>query len=155
MHYHWRLHRWQLDISLTRRQRVSGVNSRLQDGAHFLMWDFDNIGIEVVSLELARIQEEFGLPKIYLLQSSYARHYHAYCFSRHTWAEVLYILLSTRHVDKQFIKLGTFREYMTLRFSDKPHTEITAVLTLDSVNPETVSPTEATSFESYFAKVRT
>ena len=52
--------------SLSRYTKVTGVNSKLPGGKHFLMWDFDNVERWKVQAILETVQAEWKLPNIYL-----------------------------------------------------------------------------------------
>lgn len=150
MNIHWKAFTWHLDVSLHRRQPVLGVNSILPDGNHFLMWDFDSVRLADVVSELLSIQIDYGLPTMYILESSKVGNYHAYCLERCSWADVISIIAHTDYIDRQYFKLGIMRGYMTLRFTDKHDSVIKAVMPLTSDVQETVNWSEMENFERYW-----
>ncbi len=109
---------WRLTIAVRRYRRHTGISSALNDGRHFLMWDFDDIDDALVRKALTVIQWSFDLPDIVVMRTS-ERSYHAYCFEPYTWARCLAILAATPHLDVNYFKMGVMREYFTLRVSEK------------------------------------
>ncbi len=98
---------------------VLGVNSKLPDGNHILMWDFDNQSLLEVKQALSYVQSEFNLPDIYILMSSKPNNYIAYCFHRLPWKRVRAIVGMTEGIDEAFYKWGVFRKRFTLRVGAK------------------------------------
>lgn len=98
---------------------VLGVNSKLPDGNHILMWDFDNQSLLSVKCNLERVQEEYKLPDIYILMSSKPNNYIAYCFHRLPWALARAIVGVTEGIDENFYKWAVFRKRFTLRVGAK------------------------------------
>lgn len=109
--------RW--TVHVRREVRITGITSRVDGGGHILMWDFDDADRDNVVDSLAEIQTRFGLPVIKIVRTR-DRGFHAYCFKRLHWAEVLRILHYTRLVDQEWLKLSAWRGYLTLRITDKP-----------------------------------
>jgi hypothetical protein len=97
--------------------RPIGVTSKLRDGRHILMWDFDNEQPYTIKLNLLNIQLKHGLSHIYILQSSPGDNYIAYCFNAYTFQEAFKIVNSTPGVDFNFLRFSMMREYFTLRIS--------------------------------------
>lgn len=152
MNIHLKFKTWHLDASLHRRQPVLGVNSILENGKHFLMWDFDNVPLQDVLNELHSKQEMYGLPAIYVVCSSVKGNYHAYCLAKRPWAQVVAILVQTEYLDQQYFKLGIMRGYFTLRWTDKRGSYISAVCTLESQFPNEATWAEMQNFERYYTR---
>lgn len=112
--------RFRFDISVKRIVEVTGINSNIADSQddHILLWDFDNSDMLDIALSLRKIQRDWGLPKIHIVQSS-PQHYHALCFTRIPKPFVLQILSSTPNICDTFFKLGVMRGYWTLRITPK------------------------------------
>lgn len=145
-------------VTLGRYQRVKGVCSRLEDGQHFLMWDFDSHDYHRVRLALVQIQELYQLPAIYVIKTSKAGKYHAYCFAHHSFEATIQILASTQCIDVQYLAIGILRGYWTLRISPKrwrngSPTKFEHEGKLISKYPDTVNPQEACMFVSYWTRV--
>jgi hypothetical protein len=149
---HLRYKTFHLDASLHRRQPVLGVNSILPDGSHFLMWDFDKVELKPIIKHLEELQSAREWSTIYILVSSVPGNYHAYCFHKVTWGELVHVLLDTPGIDKQYVKLGVMRGYMTLRFTDKKNSQIRPYMRLDSVIPPTAEISDIRNFEAYWTK---
>lgn len=96
-----------------------GVNSKLKDGNHILMWDFDNANFEDVVNALTDVSLRYGLPQIRILLSSPPNNYIAYCFKRCSWAQARQIVGETMGIDENFYKWGVFRRRFTLRVGKK------------------------------------
>lgn len=96
-----------------------GANSKLEDGSHILMWDFDDESLQSVSGTLRDIQTRYFLPSIYILQSSVETHWVAYSFTNLPWERAIEIVAATKGVDPNFFKLAVWRGHFTLRVSEK------------------------------------
>ena len=134
--------------------KVTGVNSKLPGGEHFLMWDFDDTPLEDIEKTLRSKQKLFLLSAIYIVCTGLPRHYHAYCFTTLTWAQVLYILADTEGIDRMFFRIGVMRGYFTLRYTPKKGRELTLVRILDSPTAEDVNPAIIKNFIEYETKRR-
>ena len=97
--------------------RPIGVTSKLRDGRHILMWDFDNQLAAEVQFNLLNIQLKHSLSHIYILQSSPGDNYIAYCFNAYPFKEAFSIVGNTPGVDFNFLRFSMMREYFTLRIS--------------------------------------
>ncbi len=139
-------------IALTHSGKVRGVNSKLPDGNHFLMWDFDDIAEEDVCISLFEVQLRYDLSKIYLLNTGLPRYWHAYCFTRVSWGDCLKILAETQCLDKVYFKIGCIRGYFTLRYTAKKAREFEPARILPSRYDEDVDPYELSSFVTYWTK---
>jgi len=143
---------WRFYIALTHSRQVKGVNSKLPDGKHFLMWDFDNKEENDVITALKEVQRRFKLPRIFLLNTGLEGYWHAYCFKATEWADTLRILASTDGLDKVFFKIGVIREYFTLRYTPKRNRDFKPAIILPSRYKEDVNPFELASFVKYWTK---
>ncbi len=139
-------------IALTHSGQVKGVNSKLPDGRHFLMWDFDAKEEKDVKEALLSIQKRFKLPRMYLLNTGLDGFYHAYCFKATSWPDTLKILASTECLDPVFFKIGCIRGYFTLRFTPKGKRAFKQAIILPSPYNEDVDPHELSSFVTYWTK---
>lgn len=106
-------------FTIARITKVIGVNSRLDDGRHILMWDFDDMPLDRVAEALRKVQARYFLSEIYILKSSEPNNYIAYCFTAKEWQEAVEILAQTKGVDENFFKYGVYRGRFTLRVSEK------------------------------------
>lgn len=146
----WRGYRFY--IALTHSKQVQGVNSRLPNGKHFLMWDFDNVHLEDVMATLTEVQKKFELPTIYILNTGLEFYWHAYCFKAMDWGQALFILASTKYLDPAFFKIGCIRGYFTLRFSPKKNRHFSPATILPSHFQEDVDPYKLDNFVQYWTK---
>lgn len=143
---------WRLYGALTRSRQILGVNSKLADDTHVLMWDFDAIPWYLqVKRSLQRIAMVHQTANIYVLRSS-TYGYHAYCFQRHSWPKTLQILADTSYLDPVYFKIGVIRGYFTLRIEDKKRGKLTPVDTIAGFREEDVLPDEQRSFVNYWTK---
>ncbi|GAI75027.1 unnamed protein product, partial [marine sediment metagenome] len=143
---------WRFYIAITHSGQVMGVNSKLPDGRHFLMWDFDDIGEEDVKRALVEVQRRFRLARILLLNTGLENYWHAYCFQAHSWPDTLRILASTDGLDKVFFKIGAIREYFTLRITPKKRRDFKTAIILPSRWKEDVDPYKLNNFVTYWTK---
>lgn len=140
---------WRLTFTIAPVSNVIGVNSLLPDGKHIIMWDFDDIPLNVIEVALAWVQYDHDLPNIYILTTGAKDHYIAYCFERCTWRQSIEIVASTLYVDPSFFRFGVYRKKWTLRVSPKESRKPKLVLTLTSPKPETASISELNSWVKY------
>jgi len=138
-----------LMAAIVRVTDVVGVNSKLRDGSHIPLWDFDGVPLRDVELDLRRVQEHYNLPTIYILRSSDNDHYIAYCFYRCRWAVCKHIVSAAYNVDEQFYRYGVFRGHFTLRVSRKGEWQPHLVSRLESPVPETAGLTDLCSWVRY------
>jgi len=143
---------WRLFISLTHSEQVKGINSKLPSGKHFLMWDFDNIGVEDVKASLVRIQNRYKLPRIFIVNTGLDGYYHSYCFKALPFSKVLEILAETQYLDQAYFKIGVIRGYFTLRYTPKRDRPFMPAFILPSVRKEDINPFELTNFCKYWTK---
>lgn len=108
--------RFRLHCSLKKYVEVEGINSVLPNGQHILMWDFDDTPLEKITESLLKIQSDWDLSHIYIVQSS-SEHYHAYCLELFSLGQAMHILADTKYIDLMYLKLGVVRGYWTLRIS--------------------------------------
>ncbi len=139
-------------FGISHEENAIGINSKLKDGKHILMWDFDTVALGDVTESLFFIQEEFFLPNIYVLSTGAAYHYHAYCMHRVSFLDAAHIISITEHVDENFFRIGCCRGYWTLRISDRKGRKIERVDTLKSRRKESVSKYDMVSFCMYSTK---
>jgi len=139
-------------IALTHSGQVRGVNSKLADERHFLMWDFDDIGEDDVKEALLWVQRKYHLSRVYLLNTGLDNFWHAYCFTSVSWGDCLKILAETPHLDKVYFKIGCIRGYFTLRYTPKKAREFKPAIILPSKYAEDVDPYELNSFVTYWTK---
>jgi hypothetical protein len=128
---------------------VLGVNSKLQDGNHILMWDFDEQPLNMVIEALMLTQHEYNLPRIYILRTSPPNNYIAYCFTRTPWSIARSIVGSTEFIDENFYKWAVFRRRFTLRVGAKLGVAPQCCAIIESTVPEDVSILELHSWVKY------
>ncbi len=128
---------------------VLGVNSKLSDGNHILMWDFDNIPLEQVANALIDVQRTFSLPPIHICRTSEPNNYIAYCFKRCNWIVARMIVGYTIGIDENFFKWAVFRRRFTLRVGAKLGVKPKYVCTLGSTVKVDVDIKELKSWVKY------
>lgn len=144
-----RFGQWRLTITLAPVIDVVGVDSRLEDGDHILMWDFDEIPLRTVLDNLHYIQVIFSLPNIYILKTTKPSSYIAYCFKRFPWELARGIIGITPDICENFYKWGVFRKRFTLRVTKKHGKRPRIAAILISSIPEDVSIHELRSWVQY------
>ena len=128
---------------------VLGVNSKLPDGNHILMWDFDKLPLKHVINSLIDISNQFQLPKIYILKSSEPNNYIASCFKRCEWAKARAIVGMTHNIDENFYKWAVFRRRFTLRVGAKLGTKPKCVHIIGGMTWEDANISELRSWVKY------
>jgi len=144
-----RFGKWRLTITLSPVTDVVGVNSKLKDGTHILMWDWDNKTLEKVIAGLNIVQLIYDLPNIYILESKAKCNYMAYCFVKVTWQQAKEIVAATPGVCENFYKWGVFRGKFTLRVTPKSGRWPKLVHILTSPRPEECTPNDLADFVKY------
>lgn len=114
---HIRNHR--LTIAWVKYQTTEGLNSRLADGNHILMWDFDGYGYDIVCDGLIFCQRIYKLSNMYLFGSSPPDHFLCLCLSRRPWIGAVHIITSISIIDSQWLRGGVARQYFTIRIGKK------------------------------------
>jgi len=143
---------WEFHAGITHSQQMVGVNSKIGDNKHFLMWDFDNVQGYVLVNVLKVLQKKYKLPDIYILDTGTPMHYHAYCFKLVDWYDLVTILNRTPFIDKHFLQIGFLRGYYTLRITPKNLKSITLFSVLPSTVPETVDKLSKPELIWYWTK---
>ena len=139
-----------LTLSLARIAKIMGVNSKLDDGNHILMWDFDNLSLESVEDALKIIQVRYFLSDIHILETNKEEHNHiAYCFTRTEWQRAIEIIAATYGIDFQFLRLSVYRGWFTLRVGAKKSGTPHLVKRLEGYCLADVEPSELTSWVEY------
>jgi len=144
---------FRLAFQVKRVEVVEGVNSKIDDETHFLMWDFDDIELPLVLIYLFKVQRRFRLPDISILKTK-ENGYHAYCFKACTFEKARGIIAFTPGVDKNFLAIGIGRGYFTLRYSDVKGRKIQHVTKLTSKFESDISYKDVNSFVKYTKAVK-
>ena len=128
---------------------IIGVNSKLPDGNHIIMWDFDAQSLWIVRDTLEKVQKIYSLPNIYITETSPGTGYHAWCFKKVSWRRLVEILAFTKGLDWNYFKYGIYRGEFTLRVSKKCGRKITHAHTVYSEVPEDVTVHDLKSWVKY------
>jgi len=169
----WRItiYGWRFTFTMAPISKVAGVNSKLKDDNHILMWDWDDTDFPTVRNELQRVQEIYQLPQIRIFESRAPEqlgqalevkngehtwggthkkgNYLASCLKRTPWRKAVEIIAFTKGVCWGFLKFGVFREHFTSRVTPKCFRELKLVCVLKSDVPEDVSIYELRSWVKY------
>lgn len=140
---------WRFTWSFAPVTNVVGVNSKLDNDEHIIMWDFDASKYVNVRNELLRVQRLYQLPNIYISETSKDTGFHAWCFKRVSWRKLVEILAFTRGVDWNYFKYGVYRLHFTLRVSSKCGRKIKPKKVLLSGVPEDVTIHDLKSWVNY------
>jgi len=144
---------FRLAFQVKRVEVVEGVNSKIDDETHFLMWDFDDIELTDVKESLLRVQDIFDLPEISILRTK-ENGYHAYCWKACTFVQARGIIAFTPNVDRHFLAIGTGRGYFTLRFTDVEGRGFEHVCILPSEVKSDLNYKDVNSFVEYTKAVK-
>jgi len=140
---------WRFTWSMAPITNIIGVNSKLADGNHIIMWDFDATPLQKVIANLWDIQELYRLPNIYISETSKGTGFHAWCLKKVSWRMLVEILATTKDLDWNYFKYGIYRGHFTLRVSPKCGRTIKHVHTLVSRQKEDVTIHELRSWVKY------
>lgn len=138
-----------LTFTCARIVKVGGFNSLLTDGNHILMWDFDDVDLAKIKIGLRVIQNEWGLPKISILETRKDNSYIAYCFKKFEWRDAVIIVGDTPWIDWNFFKYGVYRDKFTLRVTDKGYGKPRCVAVLESEVPEDATILDLAQWVNY------
>ena len=139
-----------ITFSLAKIAKIMGINSRLEDGTHILMWDFDKLELASVAAALKVVQSRYLLSDIHILETNREEKNHiAYCFTRTEWQRAIEILSATYGVDWQFIRLSVYRGWFTLRVGAKKSGVPRIVRRLEGFCLPDVEPSELASWVEY------
>jgi len=144
-----RVGRWRFTVSMAPVLDCIGVNSKLKDGHHILMWDFDHRTLKQVETALRQVQRKYVLPPIYILQGSNMKSYIAYCFVRMSLHAVSLIIMDTMGVCWNYIKYGIYRGHYTLRISEKQGKRPILVTVLNGLDRPHSTIADLESFVKY------
>jgi len=147
--FRWKFLGYRVTFTFAPVVEVQGVNSRIDDDHHILMWDFDNHPIEIVAYALRVVQRHWNLPDIRILRSSKGKHYLAYSLMRTPWPLAMRIIAATDGIDLNFFKFGVYRGHFTLRTSKKKGQQPHFVRLLPGERRETVKIGELKSWTTY------
>lgn len=144
------LNSWRLTLSLVKIINIMGVNSKLENGNHILMWDFDNMQIGDICEELHKIQNRYFLSDIHILETNKKEgNFIAYCFTEVTFQRAVEIISATQGIDFNHLRLGVFRGYFTLRTGEKQSGRPHIVARLEGLQLADVNPDEIKSWIEY------
>lgn len=123
----------QIRFYVSRLEKRTGICSQKYDdlNKHCLLWDFDYSSIDNIIVSLKRLQKQYCLPAIYVIQSS-PDSYHAYCLVARAFREIVNILSATLEVDMTYLRMGFVRGYFTLRITprkNEPEFKLLRILT--------------------------
>lgn len=138
-------------VYFKRTHKRTGIHSiNFEDRkSHILLWDFDDNGsFGDIIKDLQIIQEVYLLPDIYIIKSS-PKKFHAYCFAKRNFKQVLHILSASKYIDDLFLRLGCARGYFTLRISKRTYNDLKLVARLDGFVPDEMSPLDISAGEFY------
>jgi len=138
-----------LTLTWARIAKVIGVNSELGNGQHILMWDFDDINLDVVKQELRIVLTRYCLSDIHILRTKEPDNYIAYCFTALDWRRAIEIVAATGAVDLQFLRFGVYRGHFTLRVTPKGKRTPYLVDRLDGYTLPTCTPLDLRSWVRY------
>lgn len=139
---------FQIRIYASHLEKRTGICSVVyqEKDKHILLWDFDDIELEIIVSSLRTIQNFYVLPTILIVSSSANRH-HAYCLTARTFREVIHILSATPEIDLDYLRMGMARGYYTLRISERKSDTFKLVYTLSSSIPNEVNPLDITTHD--------
>lgn len=98
--------------------RQIGFCSETQDGKHIILWDFDCgfSKINNIIIELSRIQKEYKLSEIYIIQSKNG--FNAICLTKCSKEECFHIKQDTFKSDSVHNSIGLERNNWVLRIGE-------------------------------------
>lgn len=144
-----RIWKFRITFTFARVIDVVGVNSRLPNGNHILMWDFDDVKLMDVIDALNEQQKRYNLSQIYILETTPNKNYIAYCFTTAPFFDACKVIITTRGVCRNFVKFGVIRGHFTLRVSPKCGRKPKLVTVIPSLYPPDVTVKDLHSWVIY------
>lgn len=139
-----------ITFSIARIAKIMGVNSRLENGEHVLMWDFDKQVLRDVAFQLRAIQRRYALSEIHILETNKEEgNFIAYCFTRTQWRKAIEIVSATNGVDWNFIRISVYRGWFTLRVGAKKSGTPHIVKSLRGLRPPDCLPSDLNEWVEY------
>ena len=123
-----------------------GLISRLTNGRHILMWDFDEVELSTIEEELKTTQQLCGLSDIYIVNTSMSvegdKRYSAVCFYDTNAFSAFDIVSDSRLIDTRFRAQSLSRGYFTIRIGPKngQYPKLEKVLHSDKVCFDELAP---------------
>jgi len=136
-------------FALVKAVRTGGVNSRLKDGKHILMFDFDDCDLWTVTQELKIIQSVYQLPDAFICSTGRRNSYVAFIWKKVTTREFVEIVSQCKHVDVNFLRIGFMRGYWTIRLLDKEDRKIKLIAVIPGFVESDVTPDDVEDFVYY------
>jgi hypothetical protein len=149
MYLRHRFGKWLVVFYARQVYGTGGVDSKLADGNHVLLFDFDGITVRQLETELRYVQDKYQLPTIHVLNTGRPDSWHGYCFYRCAFRKALQILFDCPSIDLNFVRFGIWRDHFTLRVINKNKRGIETHSKLYSTVPETCTVRELDSFSFY------
>lgn len=149
MIFKFRLWKFRITFTFARVIDVIGVNSKLSDGYHIPMWDFDGKKLMDVVDALNEQQKRYNLSVIYVLETTPNENYIAYCFTKLSWFDTQKVVITTEGVCHNFVKFGVIRGHFTLRVSPKCGRKPKLVTVIPSVFPADLTVDDLNSWVKY------
>jgi len=140
---------YRLTLTAARIAKQIGVNSKLENGRHVLMWDFDDVPLDKVLQGLRTVQSRYLLSDIHICRTKEPHNYIAYCFSSQEWRTACEIVAQTASVDWQFFRFGVYRGHFTLRVTPKNDRQINLAARLEGYCLPDCRPEDLKSWVRY------
>jgi hypothetical protein len=108
---------------LAQHQTLEGISSLVGKHKglrlHIVLWDLEKCSLEEAKTTLKKVQKDYGLSDIFIVNDGYPRTFRAWCFSIVPLRLFLRILIDTQYIDYSFLYYTFRRQKATIRTSRK------------------------------------
>jgi len=106
--------------SVSRYHTLEGMNSRAENGRHFVFIDCDETPLKAVVHSLTEIQKMYDLGEIHITADDKLNSYRVWCFKQVDFRTLMRIITWFPYTDVNYIRWTARKGYATLRLSAKP-----------------------------------
>lgn len=111
-----------------------GISNQCDNGTFTPYWDFkEGTEYERIERSLKKIQHQFALGDIFIIQTVPRESYRAFGFDKLDFMEFVSVLAETEYLDENYLKWFVMKGYNTLRIVPKEGTKDMAVGFLNGV----------------------
>jgi hypothetical protein len=130
-----------------------GITNQTPEGKFIPFWDFiEDIPIEMMIASLRKVQYQFNLEDIYILQTYPKESYRAFCFDEFDFQDYITILSSTDLIDWSYLKHTVMRNRAVIRVTEKDGTKNRLIQILHGMDHDKLFPT-AIHHRAFFSAI--
>lgn len=105
-------------MNISKVQTLMGMNSKTDNGLHFVFLDCDSVRLNELSISLLELQKEFDLGEMYVTSDT-PGNYRVWCFDRVEFRTLIQIIARCPYTDIDFLRWTARKGCATMRLSTK------------------------------------